>query len=73
MEHGDCRVLWVAVNVDVLDVSVLHGISPGSEAIGEVGLDELWTRESLQIKLIIIITSQYLSSLEIYVATQLIE
>ena len=43
MKYGDCRVLWVTVKVDVFDVCVLHGISPGSEAIEKVGLHKLWT------------------------------
>jgi hypothetical protein len=47
MKHGDCRVLRITVNVDVLGVSVLHGISPRGIAIGKMGLDKLWTWQSL--------------------------
>jgi hypothetical protein len=43
MKHGDCRVLRITVDVDVLDMRVLHRISPGGVAIGKVGLDKLWT------------------------------
>ena len=49
VEHGDGRIFGVAVNVDVLDMSVLHWISPRGVAIGKVGLDKLWTWKSLHI------------------------
>ena len=49
MEHGDGQIFGVAVDIDVLDVSVLHWISTRGVAIGKVDLDKLWTWKSLHI------------------------
>ena len=34
VEHGDGRIFGVAVDIDVLDMSVLHWISAGGVVIG---------------------------------------